>query len=104
MRRESFKAKWRLLTQARRPNRSDCGGLSASELKTLLRRCGFKIRRDFFIDCNASKGSRLYRFRWWSAEFFVDESCQIAHFDRWANSTERTYSWDSFKSKFLVEL
>ncbi len=102
MRRESFKFKWRLLCRAKRPGRTNCGGLSGSELKTLLRRCGFSVRRDFFVDGEAAKGSRLYRFRWVGG-FFVDESCHLARFDRWANSTERTYSFEDFKNLFLTK-
>jgi hypothetical protein len=86
--------------RATKPARTDLLGLSASQFKTLLKRQGFKLPRDFFKRGSVAKrGNRLYRFRWWSPvysdgdyrtgrAFSIDRSCVIADFDRWANSTE----------------
>ena len=60
--------------------------------KTLLKRNGFKVKRDFFEArcCIAQHGGRQYRFRFDSG--VVDVSCPLADFDRWANSTDLTMS------------
>ena len=60
--------------------------------KTLLKRNGFKVKRDFYGArcCIAQHGGRQYRFRFDSG--VVDVSCPLADFDRWANSTELTMS------------
>lgn len=81
------------LSKRQKPTRKQLQDLSCSELKTRLKRIGFKIKRDFFkYDGITQKGNRLYRFRWWSGEFLVDISCPKNDFDRWANSTEKTVS------------
>ena len=85
--------------QHQKPNRDQLWGMSPSQFKTMLRRRGYKIPRDFFKQGSiAKKGNRLYRFRYWGGvgEFFVDVGCPISQFDRWANSTDRTinfYNW-----------
>jgi hypothetical protein len=84
--------------QAKRPKRDQLHGLSPSELKTLLRRRGYDIGRDFFkYGCQARYRGRSYRFRWYSdGEFFVDKSCVLSDFDRWANSVDEVitfYNW-----------
>lgn len=84
--------------RAARPKREQLHGLSPSELKTLLRRRGYDIGRDFFkYGCQARYRGRSYRFRWYSAgEFFVDKSCILSEFDRWANSVDEVitfYNW-----------
>lgn len=84
--------------KAKRPRRDQLHGFSPSEFKTLLRRRGYKIGRDFFkYGCLAHKGSRAYRFRWYSdGEFFVDKSCPRSEFDRWANSVDEVitiFNW-----------
>lgn len=84
--------------RAKRPKRNQLHGLSPSEFKTILKRRGYKIGRDFFkYGCLARKGSRSYRFRWYSdGEFFVDKSCPRNEFDRWANSVDEVftiYNW-----------
>lgn len=68
-------------------------------LKTLLRRNGFDVPRDFYGKgcCWAKKGGRLYRFRF--ASDAVDVSCPVADFDRWANSTEITMSIEALKAR-----
>lgn len=81
-----------------RPSRELLHGMSCSEFKTLLKRRGYKIKKTFFQDgCIAQYKGRLYRFRWWSVdEFFVDVSCPISDFDRWANSVDNViqfYNW-----------
>lgn len=72
-----------------RPDRNQLYDMSASKFKSMLKQRGYKVPRDFY-----KKGSvaiyknRLYRFRWWSDEFFVDRSCLLSEFDRWANSVD----------------
>lgn len=80
--------------KATRPKRSQLGGWSASEFKTLLRRLGHRIDRDFYKSgCSISRrGSRLYRWRWWNESFVVDISEPRSGFDRWANSVDRSVS------------
>lgn len=65
--------------------------------KTLLKRNGFKVKRDFYGArcCIAQHGGRQYRFRFDSG--VVDVSCPLADFDRWANSTEHTTSIEEMK-------
>jgi hypothetical protein len=83
----------------RRPSRDQLWGMSPSQFKTLLKRRGHCVGRDFFKIGSVSKHKgRLYRFRWWGrvGEFFVDVSCPVIDFDRWANSTDCTltfYNW-----------
>lgn len=80
--------------RATRPKRSQLGGWSASEFKTLLKRLGHQVKRDFYKSgCSIScRGSRLYRWRWWNESFVVDISEPRSDFDRWANSVDRTVS------------
>ena len=80
-----------------RPGRAELAGFSASEFKTLLRRRGYQLPRDFYQQAaTARRGSRRYRFRYWGtpstgdSAFVVDVSCQDQQFDRWANSVEKT--------------
>jgi hypothetical protein len=83
--------------KARRPKRQHLGGISPSEFKTLLRKSGHTIARSFFSDaCISSFKGRSYRWRWWSDSFVVDVSCKLAEFDRWANSTEQTVSFEDW--------
>ena len=89
--------RWRYNTTANRPSRDELGGMSPSEFKTLLKQRGFKVSRNFFDrESVAQCRNRLYRFRWWGDTynkldaFFVDISCPIRDFDRWANSTDNT--------------
>lgn len=72
-----------------RPTREQLGGMSPSEFKTLLRRRGLTIRRDFFKNSMARMGGKYYRFRWWNNESTVDICININEFDRWANSTDQ---------------
>jgi hypothetical protein len=87
------------MIQYSKPDRDQLWGMSPSQFKTMLRRRGYQITRDFFkLGSVARKGNRLYRFRYWGpgTEFFVDESCPIPQFDRWANSVKQTvnfYNW-----------
>lgn len=85
--------------RARRPTRDQLWGMSPSQFKTFLKKRGHHVDRDFFQKGSVShyKG-RAYRFRWWGAvgEFFVDVSCPLTEFDRWANSTNEVvtfYNW-----------
>ena len=89
--------RWRYDITAERPSRDELCGMSPSEFKTLLKQRGFRVPRDFFDQGSVAQyRNRLYRFRWWSDEysdsqqFFVDVSCPIGDFDRWANSTDNT--------------
>lgn len=56
--------------------------------KTMLRRQGFKVKRNFYGKgcCIAVRNGRLWRFRFWDG--MVDISCPVLKFDRWANSTD----------------
>ena len=81
----------------------DCillSGMSCSEFKTMLKRRGYKVPRDFFkIGACATFKNRMYRFRYWNTigNFVVDISCPLKYFDRWANSTDKTitfYDWN----------
>ncbi len=83
----------------KKPNRAQLHGMSPSQFKTMLKRRGYKVSRDFFkAGSIATYKGRLYRFRWWGqdGEFFVDMSCPISEFDRWANSTDNViqfFNW-----------
>jgi len=83
----------------RKPTREQLWGMSPSEFKTMLKKRGHSVTRDFFKMGSVShyKG-RAYRFRWWGdeGEFFVDVSCPLSDFDRWANSVDEVlnfYNW-----------
>ena len=72
-----------------KPTRNQLFDMSPSQFKTLLKRRGYKISRDFFRSGSiAHYKNRMYRFRWWSDEFVVDKSCIKIEFDRWANSVD----------------
>lgn len=73
-----------------RPPRDKLLGMSASEFKTMLKRRGFKIPRDFFkMGCVSRKNDRRFRWRWWADDgFIVDIGETDDLFDRWANSVE----------------
>lgn len=91
-----------------KPSRQDLFGYSASEFKTFLKRKGFEVPRDFYKRGSiAKRDNRLYRFRWWShtykngnysfpTSFKVDISEPVQNFDRWANSTEKTITFEEF--------
>lgn len=89
--------------KTRRPKRHQLCGLSPSELKTLLKRNGFKIKRTFFkYGCIATKNNRLFRFRYWDKiEFKVDISCVKNKFDYWANSIEEIVLFNDFLNTHL---
>jgi hypothetical protein len=82
-----------------RPNRDNLAGLSLSELKTLLKLRGHKVDRN--LDQSAYVTyyrNRAYRFRYWAKEgFLVDISCPLSEFDRWANSVEKTITFDDWR-------
>ena len=82
----------------KKPDRDRLWGMSASQFKTLLKRRGFEVDRDFFkMGAVAKRGNRLYRFRYWAwPDFFVDISCPLSEFDRWANSVDRTINFYNF--------
>ena len=69
--------------------------MSPSQFKTMLKRKGYKVDRDFFkMAAVAHKNNRAYRFRYWSPRgFFVDVSRPLNEFDRWANSTYRVLTF-----------
>lgn len=84
-----------------KPTRDQLGGFSSSEFKTLLKRLGYPISRDFFkSDCSIVQyRGCMYRFRYWGnhynndTTFVVDISCPVEEFDRWANSVEETITF-----------
>lgn len=78
----------------KRPNRTQLLGYSPSEFKTLLKRNGHKVPRNFYKHgaCTTVKHGRYWRWRWWAdSGFVVDMSCPIAEFDRWSNSLDRQF-------------
>ena len=87
--------------RAQKPDRDRLWGMSASQFKTLLKRRGFKVDRDFFkMGAMAKRGNRLYRFRYWAfPDFFVDISCPLNEFDRWANSVDTTINFSDVVEK-----
>ena len=78
-----------------RATRQELAGYSYSGFKTLLRRLGYTVARDFFKTSGGvvKYRNRLYRFRYWNDPFVVDVSCPVGEFDRWANSVERTITF-----------
>ena len=85
-----------------KPSRDRLWGMSPSQFKTMLKRKGFTVSRDFFkMGAMAKKGNRLYRFRYWAwPDFFVDISCPLNEFDRWANSVDETIQLHNFLELF----
>lgn len=75
-------------------------GMPRNKLKTMLKRRGYSVRRDFFKwgVCICTKGRRFYRLRWWSDEGFVVDISDL-DFDRWANSVERTIPFDEWREQ-----
>lgn len=67
--------------------------------KTLLKRNGFKIKRNFYGRecCIAKRNGRRWRFRFDANK--VDVSCDLWDFDRWANSTDRILDLEELKAK-----
>jgi len=86
-----------------KPSRKELDGLSPSELKTLLKRNNFKIKRGFFkYGSIARKGSRLYRFRYNQGMFVVDISEEKKNFDRWSNSVQEVQVFSYFRRNLGV--
>lgn len=90
-------------------SRLKLNGYSKSEIKTLLKRLGFKVPKSFFKNgCVAEYKNRKYRFRHWgdcytkNTTFVVDIGTCNQDFDRWANSTERCITFDEFLTEFGV--
>jgi hypothetical protein len=83
--------------RVKRPTRSQLCGMSPSQLKTMLKRRGHSVARNFYKYESVShyKG-RAYRFRWWSDEFVVDVSCPLKEFDRWANSVDQVMDFKNW--------
>jgi hypothetical protein len=67
--------------------------------KTLLKRNGFNVPRDFYGPscCIAAKAGRKWRFRFDAG--VVDVSCELWDFDRWANSVDRILDIEELKVK-----
>ncbi len=84
--------------RTKKPDRDRLWGMSPSQFKAMLKLRGFSVDRDFFkIGAVAKKGNRLYRFRYWAyPDFFVDISCPLNEFDRWANSVDSTINFYNF--------
>ena len=80
-----------------RPNRIQLEGMSLSEFKTMLKRKGHKVPRNFCkYGCVSKYKNRLYRWRYWAnVGFVVDISCLMPEFDRWANSAV-TFTFDEW--------
>jgi len=76
--------------------------LGRAAFKTLLKRNGWKVPRDFYgaSCCVLRNGGRYYRFRFASDQ--VDVSCHYKDFDRWANSTEETLSIEYMKVRLTL--
>lgn len=87
--------------KSKKPTREQLHGMSPSEFKTMLKRKGYSVRREFFkYGSVATKGSRMYRFRYWAfPDFFVDISCPEKEFDRWANSVDTTVNFFNWIEK-----
>lgn len=83
---------------APKPKRHQLNGMSYSELKSILKHRGHKVPRNMWFAGYVTKyKDRLYRFRWWSeGGFVVDVSCPFDDFDRWANSVDRTISFNEW--------
>lgn len=85
-----------------RPTREQLLGMSASQFKTVLKRKGHKVNRDFFkIGSVSYYKNRVYRFRWWNTigEISVDVSCPLKDFDRWANSVDEVINFNTWIKK-----
>lgn len=81
----------------RKPTRSQLG-MSPSSLKTKLKKLGFSVPKNFFKCSILKLNQRFYRFRWSNTDevYLVDISCLEEDFDRWANSTEKTVTFQEF--------
>jgi len=88
---------------AQRPTREQLYGLSASQLKTRLKRAGFDVSRDFYKHYGVvRRRGQLFRLRWWAEQGFLVDMCRSeAEFDRWANSTDEVFTFAEFKEAFL---
>ena len=81
-----------------RPNKEQLNGTSPSQFKTMLKRCGHIVPRNFFNrGCVSVYKNRMYRFRHWSDVFVVDVSCRLPDFDRWANSTDMSVTFTEWE-------
>lgn len=91
--------KWVCLRiENKKPKRHQLAGMSPSEFRTKMKRAGFHFDRGFpnWSNCVAMSPNkdRYYRVRPDSGE--VDMSCPVEDFDRWANSTDETWSMEHF--------
>lgn len=86
---------WKPLWRRYSPKRpsTDKLGMSRSEFKRKLKMSGHSLKRDFWIERVSRKDGRMYR--WHFDDLEVDVSCHVDDFDRWANSTECTVSFES---------
>ena len=73
-----------------KPNKEQLGGVRPSDLKTLMRQCGFKVPRGFYSQWYypAKRGDRLYMITYDAGQVCMRISEPLDQFDRWANSTE----------------
>jgi hypothetical protein len=73
--------------------------IGRAAFKTLLKRNGFKVPRDFYGQgcCIALRYGRKWRFRFDAGK--VDVSCELWDFDRWANSVDRIIYIEELKGK-----
>ena len=94
--------KWKLTRRTNNQVRA-ATGMTRSQFKTQLKRAGFTVPRNFwgFGSVIAQRNARLYRVRFDQGVCIVDQSCVLADFDRWANSTDQTFEFKDFAAEFL---
>jgi len=74
-------------------------GMNPSRLKVMILRRGYRLpdKREFYkYGSVAYYKGRAYRFRWWSDIPMVDISCPRVDFDRWANSTDKSITFQEW--------
>lgn len=96
-----YKYKFRPFPGRQKPTREHLAGMSCSEFKTLLKRNGFELPRQFFkYGSIATKMGRRYRFRWWMSDgFVVGVSSPLRDFDRWSNGVDEVVAWEEFMAR-----
>ena len=102
-----YRANYYKRVHVARPSRDQLDGYSPSELKTLLKRIGHKVPRDFFgRGCISTRRSLYYRWRHWGDHytkdetFVVDISCPKSEFDRWANSVDYCITFKEYVNAY----
>lgn len=88
-----------------RPNKEQLGGLRPSDLKTLMRQCGFKVPRGFYSQWYypAKRDDRLYMITYNDdGHVCMRISEPLDQFDRWANSTEEFVHIQEFIDRYKI--